>query len=310
MQQISLIVGSEHKLHHIQLNPFKLMVSGLLCLCFILCCFCMIWRHYQDQMIQLQLKLTAHNPVQTHRQIESLKDQAQQQLAVLAGRVGTIQAQIGRLNALGQRLIDQAHLEGSEFNFDDLPPMGGGVVSKHVEDVDLDALLILINQLEYELPHRQQQLKVLERVVANNNWRSDAFISGKPVPDVRGTWLSSHYGIRIDPFTKRPAMHRGIDFAGKDGMNILSTGAGIVVFAGKRIGYGLTVEVNHGNGLVTRYAHAAEIKVKPGDIVNKGDVIALMGSSGRSTGPHVHYEVLEFNRIVNPEKFVFRTAMN
>ena len=262
MQHITLIIGGQHKLHHIQLNPMRLLLSGIALAISILLCISIIWQHYHEQMISLRLQLAQHNPTQTHRQIESLRSQAQQQLIVLAGRVGTIQAQMGRLNALGERLTQDASLDKSEFNFSKLPPMGGVADTASLADVNFEELLQLIGQLESELPHRKQQFKTLDSMMARQSIAKEAYISGKPVPEVRGTWLSSPYGMRMDPFTKRPAMHRGVDFAGKEGTHILATGAGVVVFAGKRIGYGLTVDINHGNGLVTRYAHAAKLKAK------------------------------------------------
>lgn len=309
MQQISLIVGGRHRLHHIQLNPFKLAIWTLALLFVIFACSATVWHHYQQQMLTLQLQLAQHNPNQTHRRMTHLRDQAQQQLAVLAGRVGNIQAQIGRLNVLGERLTQHAQLDNGEFDFSKLPPMGG-TVSEETPDVELDELLALIGQLERELPYRQQQLQALSSVIKIQDLAKEAYISGKPVNNPKHAWLSSPYGMRLDPFTKRPAMHRGIDFAGKNGTEITATGAGVVVFAGKRFGYGHMVEINHGNGLVTRYAHASDVLVHSGDIIKKGDVVALMGKSGRSTGTHVHYEVLKNNTAVNPAPYVLRTAKN
>ncbi|MBL4638591.1 MAG: M23 family metallopeptidase, partial [Proteobacteria bacterium] len=119
-------------------------------------------------------------------------------------------------------------------------------------------------------------------------------------------WISSYYGKRIDPFTGKKAFHKGLDLAGKAGSGIHTVADGMVTWIGKRSGYGALVEVDHGNGYVTRYAHNKTIKVKVGDKVNKGQVIALMGSTGRSTGPHVHFEILRDGKNINPYNFVKR----
>jgi len=128
-------------------------------------------------------------------------------------------------------------------------------------------------------------------------------LAGRPVS--KG-WLSSYYGIRKDPFNGRPAMHKGVDFAGKTGSGVIATGAGIVTWSGVRSGYGNLVEIDHGNGLRTRYGHAASLNVEVGDVVTKGQVVALMGSTGRSTGAHVHYEVLKNGQQIDPLPFVYR----
>ncbi|MFG1491177.1 M23 family metallopeptidase, partial [Oceanospirillum sp. HFRX-1_2] len=125
---------------------------------------------------------------------------------------------------------------------------------------------------------------------------------------IKKGWLSSKYGKRTDPFTGRIAWHEGVDFAGKDGSDVIAVAAGVVTWAGPRYGYGLLVEIDHGDGYTTRYAHNKKALVKPGDIVSKGQVLSLMGSSGRSTGPHVHYEVRHRGRSMDPAKFIYRAS--
>ena len=129
-------------------------------------------------------------------------------------------------------------------------------------------------------------------------------LNGQPVE--KG-WISSHFGQRTDPFTGKPAMHNGMDFAGREGSSIIAVAAGVVTWAGHQSGYGNLVEVSHGDGFVTRYAHNKQNLVEAGAIVRKGDTIALMGSSGRSTGAHVHYEVYKHGRPVDPSSYVRRT---
>jgi len=125
---------------------------------------------------------------------------------------------------------------------------------------------------------------------------------------VAGGWVSSHYGQRLDPFTGRPAVHRGLDFAGLDNSLILAVAPGVVTWSGRQRGYGNFIEIDHGNGWVTRYGHNAFNLVTPGDYVKPGQTIALMGSTGRATGTHLHFEVLYRGRHQNPTRFVPQDA--
>ena len=153
--------------------------------------------------------------------------------------------------------------------------------------------------------HNQTQLSILETVVSNLHIDKERYISGRPI---KKGWLSSPYGLRNDPFTGRRAMHKGIDFAGSEGAKVVATAAGVVTWAGNMFGYGNLVEIDHGNGLKTRYGHNESLTVNVGDVVTKGQKIANMGSTGRSTGPHVHYEVLRAGKQIDPQKYVYRKA--
>ena len=137
--------------------------------------------------------------------------------------------------------------------------------------------------------------------MTDKEYRRDVAIAGRPIT---WGWLSSKYGTRVDPISGKKAWHAGVDFAGKDGSDVIAVASGVVTFAGKRSGYGYLVEINHGDGYSTRYAHHKELKVMTGEIVKKGQVVGLMGSSGRSTGPHVHFEVLKNGKHVDPAKYV------
>jgi murein DD-endopeptidase MepM/ murein hydrolase activator NlpD len=161
-----------------------------------------------------------------------------------------------------------------------------------------------IDALSARIDNRWAQLDTLEGVLDKTDSSKHAFVSGLPI---RKGWQSSPYGYRTDPFTGQIAWHSGIDFAGKEGSDVLAAGAGVVTWAEDRDGYGLLVEINHGDGYLTRYAHNKETKVKVGDVVQKGQIIALMGNSGRSTGAHVHYEVYKNGRAVDPASYLHRT---
>ncbi|MGB0835219.1 MAG: M23 family metallopeptidase [Psychrobium sp.] len=235
-------------------------------------------------------------------QVETLKSQTTAQLSVLAQRMGTLTARMNRIDALGERLAKSA--DYSEFNFAQLPAIGGPEQYSGVEQSsELSALLMQMDAMVGHLDSQQEQLDLLETVMLNHEIHEDSRISGRPIK--RG-WMSSLYGMRNDPFNGKLAMHKGVDFAGKDGDDVMATGAGVVTWSGKRYGYGLLVEIDHGAGLKTRYAHAKELKVNVGDVVSKGEIIALMGNTGRSTGAHVHYEVLSKDKQVNPRKYIYR----
>ena len=148
-------------------------------------------------------------------------------------------------------------------------------------------------------------MAVLESILMNTHIEEEIFISGRPI---QKGWLSSYYGIRKDPFNGMPAMHKGVDFAGEEGAAVLATGSGVVTWSDSRFGYGNLIEIDHGDGVVTRYGHNKELLVKVGEIVNKGQQISLMGSTGRSTGPHVHYEVLKNGKQIDPLPYIYRKA--
>jgi murein DD-endopeptidase MepM/ murein hydrolase activator NlpD len=158
----------------------------------------------------------------------------------------------------------------------------------------------MLDELGAGINDRGQKLSVLETLLMNRNLNERVMPSGRPVKD---GWLSSGYGKRNDPFTGKQEFHKGLDFAGKKGSEVIVVGDGVVTWAGEQTGYGDLVEVSHGNGYVTRYAHNKKHLVKVGDTVRKGQQIALMGSTGRSTGPHVHFEVMRDGKSVNPAEY-------
>lgn len=237
--------------------------------------------------------------------IAKARQEAQDDLNAMTMRLAELQSRVVRLDALGERLTEMAKLDNGEFDFDNQPAIGGpGKAESVVGEAELDDFLASFDSLTQQLDDREQQLGVLESLLMNRGLQDEVHPAGFPAE--KG-WLSSRFGIRTDPFSGRPARHDGVDIAGKLGSNILAVAAGVVTWSGERYGYGNLVEINHGNGYVTRYAHNKDNLVQVGDTVKKGQVIALMGSSGRSTGPHVHFEVLRNGRVVDPVKYL-RTA--
>ena len=240
----------------------------------------------------------------TSRENIELNQAEKQRTTALTIKLAELQSQVLRLNALGERLASDAKIPEKEFNFSETPVSGGPLSSvSKIDDKSLEELLVDIEQFENELNYEEKQLQMLESLTFGHHIQNNGYLSGRPI--AKG-WLSSYYGIRKDPFNGRPTMHKGVDFAGKENTAIIATASGVVTWASNRYGYGKLIEINHGEGLTTRYGHNKDILVSVGDVVNKGQTIARMGSTGRSTGPHVHYEILQNNKQIDPIKFVYR----
>lgn len=233
--------------------------------------------------------------------IARIHEAALSNLDALTLRLGRMQAAMLRLNALGARLVTLAELDATEFDFDIAPPVGGPQDAVAVSATTVPDFLGMLRELDATVADREEKLEILEQLLLNRHLNERIVPSGRAVE--KGL-LSSKYGKRIDPFSGKQERHMGIDIAGKEGADILAVGDGIVTWSGKRSGYGNLVEINHGNGYVTRYGHNKQHLVEAGDTVSKGQAIALMGSTGRSTGPHVHIEVLHNDKHVNPTKYL------
>jgi murein DD-endopeptidase MepM/ murein hydrolase activator NlpD len=233
-----------------------------------------------------------------------LQGLADRQLQAMTLNLAELQARMTRLDALGQHLTAMADLEEGEFDFSQPPALGGpmaGEFSVDYSSLDVGSELGLF---EARLADREHQLEILESLLTNRKLEEQSWLSGQPV---QKGWISSQYGQRTDPFSGKLAMHNGLDFAGVEGSDVIAVAAGVVTWTGSKNGYGQLVEISHDDGYVTRYGHNKENLVQPGDVVRKGETIALMGSSGRSTGAHVHYEVYKHGRPVDPSSYVART---
>lgn len=252
------------------------------------------------------------NPDELTREVQSALDsqrtklsdatrKAEENLNALALRLGQLQAHVIRLDALGQRLTSMAKLDKGEFDFGHEPAQGGPDSDTQSSPMQVPDFISALNDLAAQLDDRGRQLSVLETMLMNRNLRAEVMPTGRPV---KHGWLSSYFGVRTDPFTGRRAFHSGLDFAGKLGSDVVAVAAGVVTYAGKRSGYGNLIEINHGNGYSTRYGHNSKILVSVGQTIKKGQIIAKMGSTGRSTGPHVHFEVLINGHAVNPKKYI------
>jgi murein DD-endopeptidase MepM/ murein hydrolase activator NlpD len=236
---------------------------------------------------------------QQKAQIQELKAQLQLRVDAMAMRLGEVNAHVIRLDALGKRLTEMADIDSREFNFDRDPPRGGSEGSGVSAEIpDLSAMLA---KLEKRVDLRESQLAALENVILAKELKQEIHPEGRPVEN---GFISSYFGEREDPFDGEETFHKGVDFAGTKGSTVMAVAAGVVTWAGERSGFGKMIEINHGDGYVTRYGHNEKTLVSVGDTVKRGDPIGLMGSTGRSTGPHVHFEVLRNGRQVDPLSFI------
>ena len=233
-------------------------------------------------------------------QIAELKERMNERVNAMAMRMGEVNAHVIRLDALGKRLTEMADIDSHEFDFDSAPASGGpeedGGVTAQIPDISTK-----LNDLEQKVALRDSQLSALENVIIDRDLKKQIHPEGRPV---KSGFISSYFGEREDPFSGEEAYHKGVDFAGSAGDSVMAVAAGVVTWAGNRTGYGNLVEINHGDGYVTRYAHNERTLVAVGQTVKRGDPIALMGSTGRSTGPHVHFEVVRNGRQVDPLTFI------
>jgi murein DD-endopeptidase MepM/ murein hydrolase activator NlpD len=236
-------------------------------------------------------------------QIAELKSQLQERVDAMAMRLGEVNAHVIRLDALGKRLTEMADIDNREFDFGRDPPSGGPEGDGEGVSAQIPDLSSMITSLQKRVDLRDSQLAALENVILARELKAQIHPEGRPVT---GGFISSYFGEREDPFSGHEAYHKGVDFAGSAGSNVMAVAAGVVTWAGQRTGYGNLVEINHGDGYVTRYAHNEKTLVSVGETVKRGESVALMGSTGRSTGPHVHFEVLRNGRQVDPLSFIGR----
>jgi len=219
----------------------------------------------------------------------------------IAIQIGDMKAHVIRLDALGQRLTAMAGIKSTEFNFGQDPPQGGPETDIPGARPQIADIATMLKNLQGQIDLSGSQLSALENVLLSRQLGQEIHPEGRPVST---GYISSGFGERVDPFTGGEEFHEGIDFAAPQGTPIHAVAAGIVTWAGPRGGFGNMVQIDHGNGYATRYGHAYKVLVHVGETVQRGDVIGLVGNTGRSTGPHVHFEVLKDGHEVNPARFV------
>ena len=247
-------------------------------------------------MAQLEAMQTAETDRKA--EVERVRRDAQREVNALAARLAELQAQANRLNALGARLTQAGQLQDGEFEFD--KPVGQGGAGR-ASDMPPGELRQRLAALEGQYRTADTQLSVLEQLLFNRALDRNAVPSRDPIAN---SYVTSGFGGRADPFGGGTQFHKGIDFEADVGDPVLAVADGVVSYSGVRSGYGNVVEIDHGNGYVTRYAHNSRLERQVGDLVRAGQEIAKAGSTGRSTGAHVHFEVWQDGVVVNPRKFL------
>ena len=298
-----IATGRSGRVRQIELSPRTVTLlagSALLLICAIFVIGLVLGRFLLGGNVEQ--RAYARALAQQQADLQAARGQIDGKVDAIAARVGTLNAQFIRLNALGRRLTDLAGLDRGEFDFDKAPPAGGpeGAVVEG-GSAQVPELVEVLDTLEEQLDDRHQQLVTLESLLASRQLRQRIMPGGLPLI---GGWVSSQFGYRSDPFTGRGAFHAGVDFAGPNGSKVISVAPGIVAYAGYKTGYGNVVEIKHPTGYLTRYGHNSRNLVRVGQSVQKSDPIAIIGSTGRSTGTHVHFEVLRDGNVLNPNRYL------
>jgi murein DD-endopeptidase MepM/ murein hydrolase activator NlpD len=243
-----------------------------------------------------------HPQQERHLEIQShLSDN----LNIMAAKLGQMQAQLLRLDALGERLAESTGIQSQEFMFNQPPGQGGASSALPVENHSFEAFNQMLHELSHALDDRSDKLSVLDTLLRRGRLEKKVLPSEMPVDT---EWYSSGFGYRIDPFTGRRAFHEGVDFAATTGTPIKAAAGGIVVYSDHHPNYGNMIEIDHGGDLVSRYAHASKRLVEIGEVVTSGQKIAEVGSTGRSTGPHLHFEIRHKGVPKNPSLFLEKSS--
>jgi len=290
-----------------RLSKGKLRLLSFVAALLVMACFAGAYSLYASYDLRQDLSLSLET-IKNERQVfarqkvafeASLKAE-QNKMNVYARSVGQMQARLARLDSLGKRLIQSSSISPTEFNFDVQPAFGGPRIPVESEVADLD-LFSQIEQVGTQISALDSKLVAVNYLLQDGVEEKNARPHSWPT---EGGWLSSHFGIRSDPFTGKRAMHKGIDIANRFGAPVLAGSRGVVIYSGKMKGYGYLVEIEHGYGFRTRYGHMSAANVAVGDIIDANQMIGRVGSSGRSTGPHLHYEVRRNGHALNPDQFI------
>jgi murein DD-endopeptidase MepM/ murein hydrolase activator NlpD len=274
-------------------QQLKLIRAGVIAFpCFLLIAAVSIW-------YGLVSSSKPDNLVSYQGQVALLRQDAQQTLTAYAKRMGAFQAQMSRIEAVAERLAEQVGLDIEAFQFESDSGVGGA--SPDMVSINEGSLVAQLRKLELSISANAVQFEALGYLLSDNQQSQSREPAGWPVDD---GWISSGYGSRTNPLTGKRQFHQGVDIPGHSGSQVVAVADGVVLQSKYAGSYGWTVELNHGDGLQTQYSHNKENLVEVGDTVHKGQVIALLGSTGRSTGPHVHFEVKQSGKTVNPYPYI------
>ena len=257
------------------------------------------FRHATDLNIPfLRDVLVSATQDDTSRKEKYLKEN----IAAMAMKVGEMQAQLMRLDALGERVQGLAGVKPQEFNFKELPGRGGAEPSSMKDkSLSMQEFQQLLDAMARDVEHRADYMNVVETTLMSHKIKSKLLPTILPV---NVSYNASGFGWRLDPFSGRHAFHEGIDFAATTGTPIVAAAGGVVIAAEYHHQFGNMIEIDHGNDIVTRYAHSSRLHAKVGDIVKRGQRVADIGASGRATGSHLHFEVLVKGVQQDPHKFL------
>lgn len=260
--------------------------------------------HHAPARLVAKARQLRHSIARQSAALADLSRQSQGAVNAVAARMAQLDAQVDRLDAMGSEIVRLAGLKKSGFDFN-VAPGEGGPEPAHEVPWQLGDLDSATTALSSRIWQEERELSALESLLVQKKLNAQIVPQGKPVSD---GWISSGWGWRTDPLTGEREFHEGIDFAGRMGSHVHAIAAGVVTWAGPRYGYGKLVIVNDGAGYTTYYAHNEKVLVKVGQVVRRGNTIALMGETGRATGPHVHLEVHHDGRPVDPWSYVVGKA--
>ncbi|WP_345292914.1 peptidoglycan DD-metalloendopeptidase family protein [Kangiella marina] len=303
--RITIIKSDQKGIKALELGRSKLVVTVLLSMLSLVAVvtatfYITKWVLQQDLVSESAIQKWQVELTQQKEELERAKKLSEDKVQALSSRLASMQAHILRLDAAGARLAEEAGIT-EEFGFGAAPAMGGPSEGDSADKATYHDVASSLDTIQSSIEAKEQQLFALESLLLDKNISAEQKITGRPV---NTGWLSSPYGYRADPFSGKRAWHAGIDFSALAGSDVVATAAGVVTTVERKAGYGIFVEVSHGDGYTTRYGHNKAVLVKKGDLVEKGETIAKVGSTGRSTGPHVHYEVTRNGKRVNPWRYL------
>lgn len=255
-----------------------------------------------NPFVDPEYRITVETRVnEQQQQMQKTRDYVRQHMDALGRRIGSLQAQVSRINALEQRIAENSGINLEDFQFEQDPPIGGSVATEtDSQEVDIENA---IEAIEKELSLRESEIAAVDFLISRSSLQSQQTPAGWPV---KGGWVSSSFGSRMHPISGKKQFHRGVDIPGKLGGSVLAVADGVVTRAGKNTTYGWVIEIDHGDDFTTLYSHNRKNLVAVGETVSKGQTIAEIGSTGRSTGPHVHFEVSKNGRRINPIKYLYK----
>ena len=275
----------------LQLKPglIAVLVAGFMLLCASLCGVGYVVATHMDKKAAAVVAAPVHGNANDD------------EVKAMAARMADMQAKLEQLDALGEHIAESQNLKSREFDFQKKPPMGGPLTGELKALGNRPDIKLQLQELSADIDMKEAQWQAMDSVLTGRKQEASSYLANIPVRD---GYVSSRFGYRTDPFTGNVAFHSGIDFAGPEGSPVYAVAAGVVTWAGDKTGYGNMIEINHGDGYSTRYAHASTINVRVGDMVSKDQLVGHIGSTGRSTGPHLHYEVLVDGHQIDPAMYI------